>query len=196
MQQKGRGIRSHPGKTDCMILDHCGNSVVHGLPVDFELPDLSAEAKGKVKRKPPKERMSACKECGFVFKKGERMCPQCGTDIHSGTRPIGPRVNIVELDSQLIEHEHKDLPRSKIVDIPPKARILEEYLGLLWYARERGISDGYAYHKIITKYKGKFIPPWSWQKLKPIPPSAELRSWIKSQNIRFIKSKKLAKKSE
>jgi DNA repair protein RadD len=35
-QQLGRGIRTAPGKADCLVLDHASNTLKHGLPHHFE----------------------------------------------------------------------------------------------------------------------------------------------------------------
>lgn len=66
LQMIGRGLRQHPSKEDCLILDfaHCIDQ--HG-PVDL------VEA-GEV-------RMFTCKECRTVFAKAIRICPDCGWEI-------------------------------------------------------------------------------------------------------------------
>jgi DNA repair protein RadD len=66
MQMVGRGLRLHPKKQDCLILDyaHCIDN--HG-PVDC----LDG---GETK-------LEECAECGDVFSRAVRKCPHCGWEI-------------------------------------------------------------------------------------------------------------------
>ncbi len=71
-QQVGRGLRLHPGKTDCLVLDFAGNIVEHG-PIDAIRPP-----------KKPGERVASdapvreCPECQAILPVQLRECPECG----------------------------------------------------------------------------------------------------------------------
>lgn len=66
MQMVGRGLRVHPGKEDCLILDYAHCIDEHG-PVDCidagETP------------------LFDCRKCGNVFSRQIRVCPHCGWEI-------------------------------------------------------------------------------------------------------------------
>ena len=65
-QMVGRGLRKHPDKTDCLILDYARCIETHG-PIDC----LEA---GTV-------RVEVCQRCREVFSRGVRVCPHCGWEI-------------------------------------------------------------------------------------------------------------------
>jgi superfamily II DNA or RNA helicase len=75
LQQVGRALRPQPGKT-AIILDHAGNSMIHGLPDDER--EWSLDDREKRKRSAPAEvPVRQCTECFFVFRPAPK-CPQCG----------------------------------------------------------------------------------------------------------------------
>ena len=63
VQMVGRGLRPHPDKTDCLILDYAHCIEEHG-PIDCIDP-------GQVK-------LIECAECGDTFSKAIGACPNCG----------------------------------------------------------------------------------------------------------------------
>jgi DNA repair protein RadD len=175
MQMKGRGLRTAPGKTDCIILDHAGNCLRHGLPVHFRIPDLDAgEApeRGAAKRK-DEPKMVACSFCGAVMEPGQRICPACGID-----RPHPPaRVN--QTDGDLVEYGART---ADCADDP-----LEWYLGFRWFAQERGWKPGWASNQFKAKF-GQW-PLRTWEHSIPTPPSPRQMRYIKSRMIAFARSK-------
>lgn len=66
VQMVGRGMRLHPSKTDCLVLDYAHCIEEHG-PID-------APYDGKV-------RVEICAKCREVFARGIRKCPKCGWEI-------------------------------------------------------------------------------------------------------------------
>lgn len=83
-QMVGRGLRLHPDKTDCLVLDYARCIETHG-PIDC----LEA---GEVK-------MVACPECREYFPRQLRTCPSCGWTI--------PK-EVIERE-QAIERERKEI---------------------------------------------------------------------------------------
>jgi DNA repair protein RadD len=65
-QMVGRGLRLHPGKEDCLVLDYARCIEEHG-PIDC----LDA---GQVI-------LATCGQCGDAFSRAIRFCPHCGWEI-------------------------------------------------------------------------------------------------------------------
>ena len=66
VQMVGRGMRLHPSKTDCLILDYAHCIETHG-PIDAPYED--------------NVRVEICQSCREVFARGIRKCPKCGWEI-------------------------------------------------------------------------------------------------------------------
>ena len=181
LQQVGRGIRRCEGKSDCILLDHSGNIIEHGLPVHFEVPDLETgdrEQSSASSQKAAKN-LSICKACGYILEPEWHSCPSCGTD-----RP--QRKNYVEtVDGDL--HEYGSEPKD-VVDSYEKR--LSWYLGFVHFGMSRGYKNprGWAYHQYLAKFGNK--PPWDWKDWSSEPPSLEQRNWIRSRQIAWAKAKK------
>lgn len=71
-QMVGRGMRLHPGKYDCLILDFSGNIVEHG-PVDAIRPPRKPGQKADSEA-PVRE----CPQCHGIVPIQARECPDCG----------------------------------------------------------------------------------------------------------------------
>ena len=113
VQMVGRSMRTAPGKTSALVLDHAGNHPRHGFawdPHEYTLADglvesASAPAPGK-----------QCPEC-FAFYVG-RVCPQCGHEPEPEPAPE-------ETDEQLAvfrgrraapESEKRELYRAMLLE--------------------------------------------------------------------------------
>ncbi|XP_022778251.1 putative ATP-dependent helicase IRC3 [Stylophora pistillata] len=73
IQMVGRGLRPHPGKKDCLILDFGLSSRVHGsLEQDVK---LYSEKKQALKK---------CRKCKALMKRSLSTCPECGY-VHLAT---------------------------------------------------------------------------------------------------------------
>src|SRR5690606_14695579 len=80
-QIMGRGLRTAPGKEDCIILDHAGNCIRNGLPTDplpEELDTSNSRESDRKKRDREKgeREPTPCTRCGYV--KQTHVCPTCG----------------------------------------------------------------------------------------------------------------------
>ncbi|HUT61006.1 MAG TPA: DEAD/DEAH box helicase family protein [Phycisphaerae bacterium] len=72
-QMVGRGFRTHPGKTDCLVLDFGGNVLRHG-PVDAVKITEPGAGDGEA---PAKE----CPDCHALIAAGYAVCPECGHEF-------------------------------------------------------------------------------------------------------------------
>ena len=173
IQQCGRGIRTARGKTDCIILDHSGNCLKHGLPHHFVVPELDRgdkpdPAKVKLKEKPD---FIVCKNCGAVLDPDQRSCPQCGLD-----RPIcGTRITY--RDGRLVEFG-KAVDGKETIQIDPRTF----YLEAMGYCLTNGQKPGRAYHLTLDRFPNVRVP-YAWRNLPPLTPSPEVARWIKNRNL-------------
>jgi hypothetical protein len=77
----GRGIRSFPGKEDCLILDFGGNIKRHGYLTKNWKITLEPTPP------PPESPMTKdCPECGAAVWIFERVCPECGYEFPPGEK--------------------------------------------------------------------------------------------------------------
>jgi len=76
IQMLGRGTRTYPGKTDCLVCDFVGNVATHG-PYDVELtPQMARECAGQWKN---------CPRCGEQNHRSEPYCTECDHRFHGLT---------------------------------------------------------------------------------------------------------------
>ena len=183
LQMVGRGLRPSPGKTDCMVLDHAGTVDRLGF-ADEEIP-WSLDGKEKVQdRIEDRERKDPdpieCHSCHAKIKP-QRTCPYCGADLSKRAAEA-----IAAHDVELQEMDRKKrLKEGRQWTLEDKQRFYGE---LLTIAGENGYKPGW----VANKYKAK-LGVWPNQigkgSIPSIDPSAETRSWVKSQQIRFAKGK-------
>ena len=180
-QMIGRGLRSAPGKTDCIILDHAGVVFTHGLPDDpitwtlheDRKAENRAQAARGAKGGPPK--LTDCPECHAVRFEG-RPCTVCGWR----PTPKPAFVNVIDGDLGRVERD-----RSVTVSALDRRRF---YAQLLYIAGERGYQRGWAGHKFREKFGA-----WpSWRFADPIPPDDATRAWVRSRAIAWARAQQKA----
>ena len=74
VQMIGRGLRTAPGKINCLVLDFAGNVSRHG-PVDM------VRVQEHEDRAPGEAVVKECPECGSLIFAGLRECPDCGHEF-------------------------------------------------------------------------------------------------------------------
>lgn len=72
VQMAGRGLRTHPSKTDCLVVDCGGNVRRHGF-IDKVEPPRKGKKTGE-QQAPVKE----CEKCGLLVPIMTKTCPECG----------------------------------------------------------------------------------------------------------------------
>jgi DNA repair protein RadD len=181
-QMVGRVLRPAPGKPDAIVIDHSGAVHRHGFaedPVQWTLdPDRRAENPTHAKRNQHEflSRLVDCAKCGTLRTGGEP-CRHCGF------MPARPpkHLAVVDGDLGLARRGQGVLAR----DASPAEK--EAWHGqLLFIERERGYSPKWA----RCQYKEKFgkWPPWDASPA-PMPPRPEVRSWVRSKQIAYAKSR-------
>jgi len=175
----GRGLRPAPGKSDCLILDHAGATLMHGFvdePIEWTLaPDRRAE------RSPAggggingSRTLATCPECSAVRWQG-RPCPSCGW------RPRPKPAPIEVHDGELGQVSRDRSVRANV----PSAEDMRRWHGMLtWIARERHYNPGWISHK----FKEKFGAWPASRHAIPIAPTPEVLSWVRSRTIAWAKA--------
>jgi superfamily II DNA or RNA helicase len=180
-QMIGRVLRPSEGKPDAIVLDHSGAVFRHGFVedhVEWTLdPDTKATSAAHQKRLAGghKSRILECVQCGAVRVAGQA-CSNCGY-------LPAPPPRVVEFDEgELGLVDRKRHAQPDVYDAAARERF---HAMLLWIANERSYKPGWAAHK----YKEKFgaWPPWG-SSPPPIPPTPEVRSWVRSRLIAYAKA--------
>ena len=179
----GRGLRTAPGKTDCLILDHSDTHNRLGFVTDIHHDTLDT---GKETQKPTEKRQrlpKECPKCQYLRPVGVPACPACG---HLPALPPG----VQHGDGQLAE-----ITRGSRKDSVPKGciRLGETVLfhrtffaELKGYANEKGYQSGWA----ANQYRSAVgCWPDAHKNAPAQAPSREVRSWIKSRQIAFAKAR-------
>ncbi len=178
VQCVGRGLRTHPGKLDLIVLDHSDTTIRLGFVTDIHHDTLDD---GSVKRVKPKKGEEGergtplpkeCDHCGYLKPVGVRKCPDCGWEARRQSK-------IENADGELAEMNGKALKADQ-------ATKQAWYSMLLRAVDERGQNPGRAFHL----YKEKFGvgPSNKFNKVR-MTPTQEVRNYVHSRNIAWAKSK-------
>lgn len=87
LQIVGRGLRTHPGKEDCIILDHAGNHARHGFATDtreWSLEGVKRKSKSDSAKSGPAVRV--CPKCYLCMPSITTQCPGCGHQFEIKSR--------------------------------------------------------------------------------------------------------------
>lgn len=174
IQQMGRVMRSHAGKDFALWLDHSGNYLRFQEDWDdvyengiHELDD--GKEKTKKEKTEAEKKAAQCPKCSHVWPSAADTCPCCGY-----VRQRRNEVTAVPGEMEEIAGAGKAREEKR-----------EWYGQMLFVCSERGYKPGWA----ANKFKEKF---GSWPnnlRAEPRPPSIEVSRWLKSSQIRFMKSR-------
>lgn len=168
IQQAGRVLRTHESKTDAIILDHAGNTEVHGFVTDDLPQELHDGTKKKVEReKTEKDKIVLCSSCAFVKPRGVYVCPCCG---------FAPQKKDAGIESE--EGELLEITKKKKVTQEDKQKLYSE---LLYIEIDKGYKRGFAAQTYRNKYG---VWPKGLNDL-PVKPSDETMNYVKSRLIAY-----------
>lgn len=173
-QMLGRGLRIHPGKEDCIILDHAGN-IRNGLPTD-PVPTTLDDGKlghqlDRKKQEKDEPLAKPCPSCNYVS--ALHKCPACGFQPE--------RRHDVEVKEGVLY----PVTQTKEPKWTPEG-IQALYAEMLYYARMKGFRDGWAYHQ-CREFAGR--APRNTRQIPPQQPSAKTLGIIKHIQIRKAKAR-------
>lgn len=180
----GRGLRTADGKADCLILDHSDTHLRLGMVTDIDHDDLCTgrEAKADAEKREKKPKLPrCCPHCTALMPVLSLNCPACGYEM-----PLASGVKVV--DGELVEIGASERPKSARDSVSEFLRGLgkaEVYSQLNAIGMSKGRKPGWAAHK----YKSLFGTFPTFSKSSLAEPCPEMRSWVKSQEIAWAKSK-------
>jgi len=179
LQMAGRICRTHPGKTDALIIDHSGNVYRHGFPQDaggWELDEKFSMTEKNQQRLEKESNPITCRECFCVYTK-QLHCPACGA------LPTKKGISLAMEEGRLYHIERKKKQKTELLTMEQKA----EWHGMLKsYELAKGYRNGWA----ANKYREKFgvypnHPTVRYAELRQ--PSIDVLNFIKSRNIAYAK---------
>lgn len=167
----GRGLRTAPGKDECIILDHSNTHLNLGFVTDIHHKTLCdgkhKESKNKKKEILPKE----CPSCSYLKPPKVQLCPSCGFKSEVQNK---------------IKTEAGELE-----ELTPKKRYTAKEKQN-WHAMfrfiqmQRGYSDGW----VANTYRQKFgVWPRNLDPYAMNTPTPEAWSYVKHLQIKYAKRK-------
>jgi DNA repair protein RadD len=172
----GRGLRTAPGKADCLVLDHSDTHLRLGFVTDIQHDrlDTGNGTKSDAERDEPLPK--ECPKCTYLRPPRIAVCPACGFKPE-------PKSKIECEAGELVELRGKKKPAP-----PTMAEKQAFYSELLGYADDRGWRRGWA----ANKYRKKFgVWPKGLDEVA-LEPSTTTRNWIKAQQIAWANAQKAA----
>ncbi len=160
LQQCGRILRPASGKEDGLILDHAGNSMLHGFVEDEREWSLEGAQKRGSTRDYSALAVRTCRKCWFCFRSSLDKCPECGTPY------VATRREILEERGELQEVQRAEKVKaverwkSRTGD-DVRRRYYDDWCAV---ARERGYKQNWPdvrYYHVFGKW-----PPAEWQRAR------------------------------
>lgn len=109
LQQTGRALRTAPGKSQAVILDHVGNSLDrHGLPDDEREWSLEGRAAGGKRKKDSEALCRQCKSCFAISPAYAAICRECGSAFAVKARKLETRDGeLGEVDPETVRRQQR-----------------------------------------------------------------------------------------
>jgi superfamily II DNA or RNA helicase len=172
VQMIGRGLRTAPGKRECVILDHADNHHRMGMVTDIYFPELltGKDKPHKTASESGEAMPQACASCHFVKPPKTPICPSCGFKAERQSE-------IETEDGKLVEFKK------------PKAATMQdkqEFWSMALYVdrqRQKGGRLAKALYKSKFGVWPKNLNNWT------CPPSAQFERYEHSRRIAFAKSR-------
>ena len=138
-QQIGRGMRPAPGKDALLVLDHVGNSIVHGLPETEVAWSLAG-----VEKEPGDAPVWACPACDCVNPIATRICSGCGYE-----RPEPPASSkVLVAPGELAELTAERLTAIRAMSYGEIVSEMRSEAELRAFATSRGYHSGWVRHRL------------------------------------------------
>jgi len=134
IQQFGRPLRTAPGKTHAIIIDHVGNVHRHLLPTKLRPSSLNRRDKRAQKKDEDLIPMTTCARCNRVFESLTNICPYCGKEDKSSIRkekltPEDVHGDLQLLDISTLDALHAEIANINMDPVDLKAQLNDRYYG-------------------------------------------------------------------
>lgn len=189
VQKGGRGIRLADGKEHLIYIDQAGNNErlgfffdIHHDHLDMHSPDDKGEPyDGDKQVSPPKK----CPQCHTLMTPGTKTC-KCGHEEIAAT-------DVKHVDGDLVLWGDEAPNKTAKKSLPTPADKQRWYGELQGYASQHGKGNKW----VLAQFRSKFNewPHSKTKDIRPVDPSAEVYSWVRSQQIRWAKGQQKAKQS-
>jgi len=138
IQQVGRALRTFPGKTEAIILDHVGAVATHGLPDEereWSLDGVKPKKRQAANDNEPDVKITTCTRC-FTIHRPAPCCPSCGFEY-----PVKER-KVEQADGELVElgAEHLEALRRQKRAMQGNAQTVEALMATMKMSRPRAIK--------------------------------------------------------
>ena len=168
VQNIGRGLRAHPGKTDLLILDHSSTTARLGFVNEvYALPHMLDDGKPKAEKKQgvllPKE----CPQCHYLKAPRVVKCPNCGHENIHDAKPVAVERGTLR---EIKPGDDVNVLRKLL---PDKAAVFGQ---LVWYGKRKGYNQWWPNMKFKDIY-GVTFPRLEYED-KISPPCPELFHYI------------------
>ena len=170
----GRGLRTAPGKDDCLILDHSDTHLRLGFVTDIhhDALDDGRERQKQDRKRRPKALPKECPSCAILKPPKSPKCPACGFKPERQSEVVCEDGDLVEMT-----------PKRVRADSAEKGLMFGQ---LRHYAQTRGYADGWAANKFRERYG---VWPDRYHNAPLVQPTPTTLSWIKSRQIAWVKGK-------
>jgi len=188
LQSLGRGMRPAENKSECMVLDHAGNTDKLGQAEDLFRWRLDEGKKAvenwtRQEAGEREEHTHTCETCKHIFA-GSRVCPKCGWTV-----PF-KKVDVASTDEDLVpigNNMGKRLP----VGWPSHK---EFYQMLIGYGASKRYKPGWAPNQF--KSMVNVWPDNNWMNLPSMEPDQRVLNWINKQKQNYARRASYAKRAE
>lgn len=184
IQATGRGLRRHPDKKICRILDHGTNFERLGWPDEYEFLELDdgKHQRTKNKEKIKKEKLpKKCTSCDFLKPAGVQKCPACGF--------IPKFIKAVEFeDGELKKLQRKAKGEYTLVQKQSFLAQLNMYAATKGFKEGKNGCYGWSLHAYKEKFGSEVPSRLNWGKKDPV--QQEVKKFITYLNIKRAKAKK------
>ncbi|MEE8262776.1 MAG: DEAD/DEAH box helicase [Gammaproteobacteria bacterium] len=183
IQMAGRALRPHPGKKDCLIIDHSAAVLEHRfldepIPWSLEGEEKVQDRRDEIAAEKREPKPVTCPDCKSVFK-GLAKCRACGWE------PKASGEDVAWKSGELVEARKGK--ESKKNEYSPKQKA--QWLGQLKMVMEqRGYQEGWAAHT----YRKKFgvWPSSGWtNRISSIEPGSEVKGFVRHLQIKYAKGR-------
>lgn len=183
VQIVGRGLRTAPGKAECLILDHADNHARLGFVTDIhhEHLDDGSRKEAKVSRSERDEpQPKPCPSCSYLKPPRVHACPSCGFEPQVQTDVVHRDGELVELDAAGQRKANREATWDDKTHFVAQLRLI---------AQRRGRSEGWVAHK----YRERFGVFPNDPRVRYADPAGDVdpavAAWVRSRDIAFAKRK-------